>query len=104
MSEYCAPTAFLMRPAAAETFRQMLRRCRRQYPSVHLAFVRDCRKDVVLLAHNQHAVVAYDCAGTPSRVWLLWFELDARSGAFEPDAKCPCPQTAASFLLGKRLY
>lgn len=37
-----------MRPAVTETFRQMLRRCRRRYPSVHLAFVRDCRKDLGL--------------------------------------------------------
>lgn len=104
MSECCEPTAFLMRPAADETFRQMLRRCRRQYQHVHLTLIRDCRKEIVLLAHNQAAVVAYNCTGAPSKVWLLWFELDARSGVFENDVRISCPEAPASFLLGKRLH
>lgn len=93
-----------MRPAAGETFRQMLRRCRRQYQHVHLTFIRDCRKEVVLLAHNQTAVIAYNCTGAPSNVWLLWFELDARTGVFDSDATISRPGSPASFLLGKRLY
>lgn len=103
MSDPHAQTAFLMRPTGGETFRQMLRRCRRQYPHVHLTFVRDCRKEVVLLAHNDSAAVAYNCTGAPSRVWLLWFELDARSGAF--DAQAPRAGTGTTvLLLGSQLY
>lgn len=102
-SDIAVQPEFLMR-AANESFREMLRRCRRQYPHVHLTFVRDGSRNVILLAYNDNGAVAYNCSEGESRSWLLGFEFDARSGAFADHAPDVDPARRASPLLGKRLY